>query len=131
LSDDATTLPRSLRSGLRIAALRLKDHRSRGHVARTLWVGVPGEEHDPRRTAAFRDPSTPPDEDLDRGLRLEVVLALAHVVTPATPQPHFWLTRSGDPELWAADHDWVAAVWSACEELQLPKSFTLVTRTGW
>lgn len=130
-SDATAALPRSLRSGLRLAALGLKAQRSRGHVPPTLWAGLPGQEHDPDCVAAFADTSPGRTPGLDRGTRLEVVLALAQVVTAAVPQPHFWLTRSGDPEFWATDHEWIAAVWTACDELHLRRSFTLVTRTGW
>ncbi|MBE7323157.1 hypothetical protein IEQ44_00640 [Nocardioides sp. Y6] len=130
-TDDSTALPRCLRSGLRAAALHLKQGQARGHVSPTLWSGTPGQEHDPWRTASFPDPSGPGRGSPDAGLRLEVALALAHLVTPTVAAPHFWVTRSGEPELWTSDHAWLAAVWSACGELDLPTSFAVVTRTGW
>lgn len=129
--DTPDTLPRAFRSGVRSAALHLKGQQSRGYVAPTFWAGVPGLEHDPRRTAAFRTVSQGRGEELDGGTRLEIALALAQVVMPEVSHPHFWLTRSGDPDFWTADHDWLSAVRAACAELGIPRSFTLVTRTGW
>lgn len=124
-------LPRALRNGLRRAALHLKDHRARGHVAPTVWAGLPGCEHDPGRSASFITDGSGHTDGLDPGARLEVVLALAQVVLPAVEEPHFWLTRSGDADYWTGDHDWVRAAWTACAELRVRPSFTLVTRTGW
>lgn len=123
--------PRPLRLGLRAAALHLKSHRARGHVAPTVWAGTPGMEHDSTLTASFATAASGDADGLDAAARLEVAVALAHVVLPTVPEPHFWVTRSGEPELWTGDHAWVRAVWTACAELRIPTSFTLVTRTGW
>lgn len=123
-----TLLPRSLRAGLRAAALELKDHRSRGHVAPALWVGVPG---DATRSAAFDTSLVPARLPLDLGVRTELALALAHVVRPAVREPLFWVTRSGAPDLCAPDLSWLCATRAACDVLDLEHQFALVTREGW
>ncbi|GGD19309.1 hypothetical protein [Nocardioides daphniae] len=121
-------VPRSLRTGLRSAALDLKDHRSRGHVAPVLWVGVPG---DATRSLAFDTSVVPARQPLDLGVRTEVSLALAHLVRPVVRQPLFWVTRSGAPDLCDPDLSWLSATRAACDVLDLEHQFAVVTREGW
>lgn len=123
-------LARTLRHGLREAALALKGQRSRGHVPARLWVGLPGGAV-PTQVALFDTADLRPREELDDGSRTELALALAHVVQPAVPEPMFWLTRTGDPDLCAPDHAWIRSVWAACDVLEVPRWFAVVTRTGW
>lgn len=124
-------LPRDVRGGLKRAALRLKEERSRGHVPLTFWVGTPGAEEDPRRTASFRTDPRRPEDGVDRDVRAHLGLTLAHLVLPAAPEPCFWVTRSGEPELCHPDAVWMSAVFSVCDDLGLPRWFAVVTRTGW
>lgn len=127
----AAALPRDVRGGLRRAALQIKAERSRGHLPLTFWAGTPGAEDDVRRAVSFRVADRRPEHAVDRDVRAHLALTLAHLVQPTVPEPRFWVTRSGEPELCHPDAVWMSAVFSVCDDLGLPRWFAVVTRTGW
>lgn len=127
---DNSTLHRSLRAGLRGAALTLKAHRARGHVPVQVWAGVPGAT-DPARSVAFDTATCPPRPALDRGHQMEIALSLVSTVRGVVEEPMLWLSRSGGPEPSSEDLGWYAASRAAWAELGLPHSFAVVTREGW
>ena len=108
---------------LRRAVLDFRvSERRRSHPP-VLHVGIPGATtlaYEPRH-----------DEQMEHGLRADLVAAFLQRTRGEPVEPLAWITRTGELVLEDVDAVWLSAARSAYAEAGVPLTMVVVTQRGW
>ena len=108
---------------LRRAVLDFRvSERRRSHPP-VLHVGIPGATtlaYEPRH-----------DEQMEHGLRADLVAAFLRRARNETVEPLVWITRTGELVLEDVDAVWLSAARSAYAVAGVPLTMAVVNRWGW
>jgi hypothetical protein len=120
---DPDPLTHQTQALLRRAVLDFRVTEKRKTFGPVVHVGVPGTTHltyEPGR-----------DQQLEHGLRADLVAAFLRATGTDLVEPLVWVTRTGEFVLEDADAAWLSAARSAYAEAGVPLTMVVVTRRGW